>query len=367
MSRFSFKVAEHSDNEDLLAFGRGCEMPGAIRLAFDRTPDYFDALCVEGSQTEILLCRDDAMGIAGTGHRSLKTLFVNGQPKPVGYLSALRLASSARNMQVLARGYTALRALDRKGPVPFYLTTIMEDNEAAKSVLLGGRCGLPRYHDFGRFCCLAMSLHRRARTQPGLSIRRATSADGPAIISLLQTQGRMRQFFPQYHAHDFDMSKGLLRGLDWNDVFLAFRGIELFGVVAAWDQRSYRRWQVTGYNSPLRFLRGPANMLAKLRRMPLLPSPGNPLNYFILSLVCICDNDGEVLTALVDEVVRQKQKDYSFFLAGLHEKDPLLKAMLARPHVMLASRLYVVAWEENEQAIKELDPRMIPYLELGSL
>ena len=101
--------------------------------------------------------------------------------------------------------------------------------------------------------------------------------------------------------------------------------------------------------------------------MPLLPPPGSPLNGFNLALVCIRDNDRNVFKALLDEVIRAKRSHYAFFLAGLHERDPLLPELLARPHVPLDSRLYVVDWENGNRAIQNLDCRRVPYLELGAL
>jgi hypothetical protein len=45
----------------------------------------------------------------------------------------------------------------------------------------------------------------------------------------------------------------------------------------------------------------------------------------------------------------------------------LLPELQARPHFPLPSRLYVAAWEDGETAVKNLDPGLVPYLELGSL
>ena len=100
--------------------------------------------------------------------------------------------------------------------------------------------------------------------------------------------------------------------------------------------------------------------------MPMLPSPGSPLNYFNLALVCIRDNRRNVFKSLLDAVNRECRDRYAFFLAGLHERDPLLPELLARPHVPLTSRLYAVNWDNENRPHQNLDGR-IPYLELGSL
>ena len=325
---------------------------------------------MEGRQSEVLVCREAQNGrVVAIGHRSVKSVFVNGQPTSVGYLSGLRLDQSVRNRQILAHGYAFLRKLHAARPVQMYLSTIMEDNLPAKAVLLSGRSGLPGYHDFGRFCCMAVSLQSRSAGsgRSGIRVRHASAADGPAIIGFLNREGRSRQFFPKYQVEDFGAPEGLLSHLQWEDVFLAFRGDDLIGVVAAWDQRAFRQWRVTGYDAWLGLLRIPFNLVAKVRKMPLLPKPALPLDYFILSLACVRGNDRSVFKVLLEEVVREKRRHYAFFLAGLHERDPLLAELLARPNFPLPSRLYVVAWEEDAGAVQKLDRELVPYLELGSL
>jgi len=367
---FRFEVASPADEPALRTFSRSVDMPGAVRFSFEREPDYFGALCVEGRQSEVLVCRETGTGrVRATGHRSIKPVFVNGQPMPVGYLSGLRLEEPVRNGRILGRGYQFLRERHADGRAPFYLTTIMEDNRHATAALLSGRCGLPKYHDFGRFCCMAVSLNSRGTSSVNtdLRVRNASAGDASTIINFLQSEGRSQQFFPEYQVADIGAANGLLAHLKWNDVFLVFRGDELVGVAAAWDQRGIRRWRVTGYANWLRALRLPFNLIAKMRRMPRLPKPGSTPDYFILSLVCIRSSDRAAFAALLEEMVRQKRQQYAFFLAGLHERDPLLPELLARPHFPLPSRLYVAAWEDGEAAVQKLDPRLVPYLELGSL
>ena len=369
-ARFRFGLATPEDNRELLQFSLDAAMPGAIRFSFDRAPDYLAALCVEGRHSEVLVCRESQTGrLVATGHRSVKPAFVDGEAAALGYLSGLRVDPAARSGQLLARGYAFLRGLHARGPARLCLTTVMEDNRRAKEVLLSGRLGLPAYHDLGRFCCVAVSLagQHRVRSNSNICVRPATAADGPSVVQFLNREGRSRQFFPEYRLEDFGQPGGLLACLEWKDVFLAVRANELLGVLAAWDQRALRRWRVTGYAPWLRCLRVPLNFVAGLRGMPRLPKPDSTLDYFVLSLVCIRQNDCAVFHALLETILQEKRSQYAFFLAGLHERDPLLPALLARPHVPLPSRLYAVAWEDGAKAVQKLDRQRVPYLELGAL
>jgi len=365
--RFRFDVATPADNAELLQFSSQTEMSGAVRLSFDRSPDYFAALRVEGRHRDVLVGREMKTGrLVATGHRSVKNAFVNGMATMVAYLGGLRVGQIARSASFLARGYARINELQAKCPAPFNLTTIMEDNAPARKVLLSKRLGLPAYHDLGRFCCMALSLQETTRSADQFPIRRATASDATRVVEFLNWEGRNKQFFPEYCATDFDLPEGLLPCLEWKDVFLAFDGPALAGIVAAWDQQKIRRWRVNGYSNWLRFSRHAMNLGAKIRHMAILPPPGSSLNYFNLALVCIRDNNRNVFNALLNEVNRACRGRYAFFLAGLHERDPLLPELMVRPHVPLTSRLYAVNWDNDNRPRQELDDR-VPYLELGSL
>jgi hypothetical protein len=369
-TRFQFHLATAADGPELRAFGCGLDAPGLIRFAFDRGPDYFAALRVEGRQSEVLVCRDGRSGrVVATGHRSVKPMFINGEATQGSYLGGLHVAGTVRGGPVLARGYAVLRELHARQPAPFYLTTIMEDNQQAKRVLTSGRCGLPRYHDLGRYCCMAFGLRsgRNDGRSGRVCVRQATAADAPVIVAFLQREGRLRQFFPAYQTADFGSGGGLLSHLEWEDLLLAWCGNELIGAVAAWDQRAFRQWRVTGYAPWLRLLRRPFNLLARLKHLPDLPKPGAALNCFVLSLICIRNSERAVFAALLEEIIRKNWNRYGFFLAGLHERDPLLPELAARPHFPLPSRLYAVAWEDGAESVRRLDLGLVPYLELGSL
>ena len=365
--RFRFDIATPADNEDLLQFSAQAEMSGAIRFSFDRSPDYFTALRVEGRHTDVLVGREMATGrLIATGQRSVKNVFVNGSATTIDYLSGLRVGQPARSASFLSRGYARLNALQAEHPAKFHLTTIMEDNAPARKVLLSQRLGLPAYHDLGRYCCVALSLHGKNHARSRFTLRRATAADAVSVVELLNCEGRTKQFFPEYRVEDFGCPSGLLPQLEWHDLLLAFDGSVLIGTLAAWDQQKFRRWRVTSYAPWLHWSRHLLNLSARLRGMPLMPSPGSTLNAFNLALVCVRDNDRNVFRALLDEVIRSQRGRYACFLAGFHERDPLLPELLDRPHVPLNSRLYLVDWNGGNRAMQTLDGR-IPYLELGSL
>ena len=216
---------------------------------------------------------------------------------------------------------------------------------------------------------MAISLRQRLKSVPSemLGIRQAECEDVPLMIRFWQQEGARKQFFPEYNAEDLLSSDGLLHGLDLKDILLAYSGQELVGTMAAWDQTSFRQSLVIGYNRRLSLLRLPYNWIAPLLRYPMLPHPGSILDYFYLSLICIKENDPHVFTSLLARITKQYRSRHALFMAGLHERDPLLPILRQYRYFPYVSHLYVVCWEDGEEDFRNLDRWRIPYVELGAL
>ena len=105
-------------------------MPGAISVAFHREPSFFRAVGIEGDSQQVIVGRDgtDTTRIRGVATRSIRTMWLNGEPQRIGYLSGLRVDPTVRQSIWLARGYQKLRELHEADPVPIYVSTIIEDN-----------------------------------------------------------------------------------------------------------------------------------------------------------------------------------------------------------------------------------------------
>ena len=81
-------------------------MEGAVRLSQDRRPDYFHGTAVQCEQPEAYVPKQkDEGGLGGVFGAGLRRVFVNGQPRPVRYLSDLRISPSHRSGSLLAHGF----------------------------------------------------------------------------------------------------------------------------------------------------------------------------------------------------------------------------------------------------------------------
>lgn len=370
MGKIEIRLAERSDDADLRRFVSVSDMEGRIRMSFPCEPSYFDALEVEGREWEVAVARERESGrLVGMGVGAVKPAYLNGEPRPLGYLSGLRVAPTYRSGLLLVRLYRLAKERVERYGVPLFLTTIVEDNVRAMGVLTSGKCGLPVYGDSGRLVTMAVSLRQRnpfARSD-GISVRRAAADDVGEVASFLNREGAKRQFFPVYEQGDFASTGGLLRGLSIDDVFLAFEGEELVGTAAAWDQRVFRQNRITGYGGALARLRPLYNAYARLAGYPALPRPGSTVDHFFIALVAVEGDRAPVLATLLAEVFdAMKPRGLKVLTIGFHERDPLSDAMRGVPHFDYTTRLFVAHWEDAKGDFETLDDR-VPYLELGAL
>lgn len=351
-----------------------------------RDPDFFAGTAVEGRRVQVGVAETsgsapaggtagsgDPQAIAGLVVRAEKEAYLNGFPKPLGYLGGWRLGEGARGLAALRAGAALVRRWHAEGAARLYLLGTAGDAARSAALLAAGRLGLPVPRDFGGLTTFLLrpAAADRLPAPADLAVSPARASDLPAVAALL-AQGSARQFFPAYALEDLRGETGLLRGLAPGDILLARRprcGNALAGCLALWDQSAFRQQVVAGYRPWLARLRPAVNLWHRARALPLLPPAGGTVPLVNLSLVCVPGEDPGVFSALLRAALRSLRGGPSHAAALLHERDPFQAVLRRLPAYAWRSRLHV-AWFPDDgagaAACAALDGR-VPYLELGSL
>ncbi len=365
MSRFYFDFATPEDGREMLEILEEAAFRGQISLLYTRRPDAFHSFQAEGERVEIVVCRDAERGkIVGFGACAARRVFLNGQPETLGYLFGLRVRREyAKKYPLLHRGYAFLRDSSRQASPRLYLTTILEENRAAQTLLEKPRDFMPTYTPYGAyrvyaFACSDKLLFRRKCGE----LRQARPDDADALTEFLSEQGRRFQSFPVVAP---EMFRARIPGWPALEDFYLLKSAQgdMLACGAFWDQTAYKQYIAQGYGGAFRLL-APLSRCLPLFGIPALPKAGETLRFFTLSFWAVKNDDPAVFQAFLDGIPSVAAR-YPFYLVGAHETHPLRPVLQRRPHIGYQSRVYAVTW--RDQPTFEMNSSLPIYLECGML
>ncbi|MBI2474710.1 MAG: hypothetical protein HYV68_03335 [Candidatus Taylorbacteria bacterium] len=366
-SQFKFRLAETAEDAAIRAVLRQSPMAGNISLAFGREPSFFIAEKAGSMSNQTLIYQDQTNGkIVGIGSRCIRKLFVDGVEKPVGYLSNLRLLPEARNGMTLVRGYKFLQSLHSDGAVPYYFTTILDENTPARATLESGRAGMPKYRYIGTLATYLITIRKPTSSKLPFEVRLCRPNDLPQAHKCLSEWNRRHQFAPVYTPGDISGESGLLPGFSLRNFYICEDKGEIVGTLGVWNQRAFKQTVVASYSATMKVVRLFSNGIARLRGRPILPPIGDQIRLLHGAVASSRDDDPEVFGALIAKA-RADWSGYGHdylviaFSQG-HTLETVTSRMAAR---VIKSRIYLVSWPEANAVLPET--QRIPHLEVATL
>ncbi len=355
-----FALASRSDDPELRRLMRTCELEADIAIAIEREPDFFLGQTLEGDVAQTLVAREPDGRLVGMGSRSVRDVWIDGEPTRVGYLGQLRLETAYRGMpRILRTGYALLRELHEAGDARFYLTSIAESNVAARRLLEAGLPGFPTYRPLSELSTLIVSTRQRGGVPRGFEVDSAMRVDMAEIAGLLAHHQPAFQFAPVWTEQDLRDPRRV-RGLAPEDFVTVRQGGRLVGCAAVWDQRPFKQVRIHGYAGGLARWRPAVDLAARLQGLPPLPPPGAFLEMGYLSHIATDRESLDVYLALLWGARRLAARRQLTCLAfGLASAGPIYSAL--RAHIRFVeyrTLLYLVHWPDGAGAVSALGPRL---------
>lgn len=252
------RFATPADNDDLLAISRAVAMKaGALSISYSRAPDYFAAAKESGAFPFVVLMRNPDGSAAGTMSVITRDALRDGRKMRYGYACDLRVlpGMSRETWKDFARCYVeAVRyvpGIEEAGAPEVFLTTVIDQNERALRLLrtrMPGLTYLPieAYRVVQSFFRLRPTIERAI---PGVTIRRASAADAPAIRALLAADAAKRPLADD----DLERRFSAWGDFSWSSFFVAEHAERgLVGCVAPRENRT-RKAVLTGLTPGQRF------------------------------------------------------------------------------------------------------------------
>lgn len=366
-----FDAATDATEPQLRKLLRDNPLAGNIHVSLEREPNAFHAAGVSGDEFQMMLAfGGDPRHVIASGGRFELAAYVNGVERRIGYFGELRAEGGLRNRRKLLLGsYRTMRRFHNAGNVPFYLTTIIEDNHAARRLLEAGLGDMPVYQPLENMVTFTIPVKPGSRR--GRSTRHAmpcSDTDLADIAANLSKHGSAYQFHPVWNETTL-RSATRCRDLTPGD-FLACRDNDanVRGSLALWDQRAFKQTVIRGYSRRLARTRPFFNAVAPVLGRPRLPAPGATLESAFLSHVAVDEDDGDTLETLIAsscDLAMSRNIDY--VMISFAERNPLTKVVRKRfPCHSYVSVIYLVYWEDGAEAAGQLDGR-IPHPEVAIL
>lgn len=360
------RLGRQGDDAALAQMMSQVVMPGSTRISYCYEGSFFNSLEAQGHDQRTLVGERSGT-IVAAGAVTKRTIYLRGKPVEAGYLASLRIAPDARGASLLSRGYRLLKELqETELQAPFYLTSIMRDNDVALRLLTSGRAGLPRYCLVGGYKTAVIPVFRNYPRSKRFSFLNGDDAGIDPVFHCLEQYGSTKDFFTRFDRQELAQGTGMLQGMRLEDVIVAYKGGVPVGVVALWDQSSFRRMVVSGYSGGLRLAGILDRIAGKFTGAPLLPVKGAPFAPRYLSCVAVKNNDPELFGALLVEAVRRMQsRKEKLLIAGFFEADRLCAVLDAFFHIPFYSNIYAVDWDGKAEGL--FGAGRDRYLDAGSL
>jgi len=374
-----FRLATKDDDQILRRLFYDSQMNdgGLFSLRYSREPSFFHGLEVEGPFQQTGICVDEDSGKAlACFTRTVRKLWVNGKVTNFGYIANCRILPECRNSTILFKGYSALKKLHDEAlaehSADLYLSTILEGNEEALEILTSGRASLPAYHHVGNYISHALVANQDVKCDFDGEIVNGCLELVDDIVSCLNRLGERRQFAPYFEKSDFNLTSenplnSLTRGLSISDFLVARNEKGVVGVMAPWNQMSFKQLKVERYGFLMKCVKAFWNTVMPSLGYGLLPAQGHDLPIFFVSMVAVDNENKDVFRALLSRLVRNlKDKGCLFAILGLAENDPLVPYLAGFLKLGYKSRIFVVAHKGSEERYETLDST-VPWLDVAMI
>lgn len=364
---YKFRLADETEDSALRAVLREASMPGSISLVFSREPSYFIAEQAGSVKHQTLVYQDQETGkITGIGGRSIRRLYVDGVQKTVGYLSSLRLLPEVRSSLTLVRGYKFLRSLHGDGEVPYYFTTILDENRYAQQILESGRAGMPAYVPVGMFVTYLIPIRKRVSGKLQHEVLSCSKDTLPHAHECLSEWNSRHQFAPAYTLDDISGDTGLLPHFSPKNLYVCKGRGEVTGTLGVWDQQSFKQTIVTDYSAKMKLIKPFYNGVARLRGYPTLPRVGDRIRSVHASFVSAKDDNLQVFESLIGKACSDwSGRGHDYLLVGLSEGNKLAVVARRLASRELRSRIYLVHWPDEKVVLPKNE--RLAHLEVATL
>ena len=324
---FEIRLATEADNQSLLELTRATPMAGVIALRIDRDPDFLALLRARGVPLVLVVTSDG--NIVGCMSAAVQMAYIHGQLEKIAHVGDLKVHPQFRGMGLSMMLVNALEQHLRNAGVDLSFCLVADGNNRVMP-LSEGKHGTTPAIKLGRFIVdqILPTPFRGPRSQ--YQIEAAHHADLTTVAIMLDQASRDRQFAPEITAGH--LAEFLHDSTHFATTLVARDQGKIVATLTLEDTSHLRQNILMGAPAHLRLALPILRILALPIRGIAVPRVGHPLTMLYVRHPACLDGHEPALRALIS-AARQKAfaHRYTFLSVGLHERDPLRKAVTGFP------------------------------------
>jgi predicted GNAT superfamily acetyltransferase len=298
------RIAEPSDNEQLIRLARMCPMRGILTLYVDRAPDFFFLNRLQGDEWRVYVAEEEGE-LAGSLSVAYRYAFVHGMRSRIAYLSDVKIPQKYSGSTVAYRLLASMYEAERSQEFDYFICSVLEGNTTVAK-LFDGRVGFPALSPLGIVKVVNIIPTHLLRKQA--VVRRASQPDEEQIIPLLNRFHQAYLFSPVFTSASF-RAMMQVSGLSLNDYHVVEENGVIVAVASSWDQGANKRLVVERHSAITRALVSASFVGSALGIMTRLPDSGQPLRVLQVRHVAFVEGKKGAAKSLLASLARQAGKN----------------------------------------------------------
>ena len=324
ISDLDYCLSGREVESELRRLTAGIPLPGRITLGYEREPDFFYSLELEGDLVDVATAKQGSR-VVGFATQTIRDRYVEGTPEPVAYLGMARILPGFRRRQISPQAFRMFRELQVSRDITRVFASVVATHSGRHAFPDVPRDGVPGFQPLANVCTLVVPVSSSPFSRLSAQIRQARPEDLEAIVLCLNRNNRRYQYSERWSESDFHCGRRT-RGLSTDDFIVARRGGQVVGCAALWDQRGFKQIRIHSYQKTVGLAKPVINRMAGLLGKPKLPEPGMLFEHAFASHLAVDRDDQGLTESLLKSVIglAARRGDIPNVAIGLPVADPRL-------------------------------------------
>lgn len=350
MSSIRIRLAQESDNDQILALSKRCLQEGMITFFVNRSPRFNTLQRLLDPDSWHYVVEDDTgiVGQVGVIHFYARML---GETRKFAYMMDFRLDEGYR------KGFTAFRmvkkAIDHvlSSDTDFVIGNFLKFNQNSL-IFASGRAGIPEALHLGDNRMFNFLPLFNLKTDLRYTIEHPRYDDIPELVRIYQSYAERFRIAPHIDASTLAQYVYSLDNLSLNNFLIARDSGRIKAVTALWDEHIYKSYQVLELTPAIRTVNGALRLFSPVMNLPSPIRLNEPLRQ--LSLVLYAhDNCPEALKSLFRHVNNSHRgSGHTLITLYAQKQDSVFDLLKSCAGVSVQTEMYLYA--QDPAIYKEL-------------